>query len=51
MPVLLYSPGIIVHIESKDGIIDLTDDLSSGSMTLRENNTSTFQFTINHPHR
>jgi hypothetical protein len=44
---LLYSPGVTVHIQTAGhGIIDVTDDLESGTLTLAENQPSTFTFTL-----
>jgi cell wall-associated NlpC family hydrolase len=41
VPVLIYSPGVTVIIDSsREGPIDVTDDIAQGSVTLRENAVS-----------
>lgn len=47
MGTLIYTPGIRVHIQtSSDGIVDVSDDLESGSLILREKQPSTFSFSL-----
>lgn len=50
MGTLLYSPGVRVVIETAGhGIIDVSDDLQQGSLTLTENQSSQFSFSlVNH---
>lgn len=48
----LYNPGIKVYIETrKHGIVDVTEDLISGTMVRRSDGVSTFDFEINNPQR
>lgn len=52
MTTLVYSPAIQVHIATAShGIIDVSDDLSSGSLTLAENSLAHFSFTLNNHRR
>lgn len=54
MGTLIYSPGVRVVIEasgSKNGIIDVSEDLTEGSLTIREDAPSTFSFTLINPRR
>lgn len=47
MPVLVYSPGIEVFIDTRrHGTIDVTDDLTSGRMELVENRPHAFSWSI-----
>ena len=49
---LIYAPGISILIESSvDGIIDVSDDVESGSLTLNENRPHSLQFTLANPMR
>jgi hypothetical protein len=52
MPSFVYSPGIKVHVETTNsGTLDLSGDLISGSMSLRENAPHTFQFQLQNAQR
>jgi murein DD-endopeptidase MepM/ murein hydrolase activator NlpD len=47
MPTLIYSPGIRCYIESeKHGVIDVSGDLTGGTMVRRSDGVSTFDFTL-----
>ena len=50
MTTLIYTPGISVIIEShREGIIDVSDDVSAGSLTLRENADHTLSLSLENP--
>jgi cell wall-associated NlpC family hydrolase len=54
MSVLLYQPGIWMHIQSSDGkqtIYDVSDDIVSGTITLTENQSHKMQITLLNPGR
>lgn len=51
MPSFVYAPGIEVHVESRDKIIDISEDLVSWSLTRRENAVSTFSFRLQNAQR
>lgn len=47
MPTLIYAPGVKAAISTREqGILDISDDLVRGSMTLNENAVSTFNFQL-----
>lgn len=47
MPVLVYSPGVEVFIDSRRrGVIDVTEDLANGRMELVENRAHSFSFSV-----
>ena len=49
---LIYAPGISILIESSvDGIIDVSDDVESGSLALNENRPHSLNFTLSNPMR
>jgi hypothetical protein len=50
MPTLLYSPGIRVVIETAgNGIVDVSEDIQNGSLTITENASSSLSLTlVNH---
>jgi cell wall-associated NlpC family hydrolase len=52
MSVLLYSPGIKVYISTQDnGIIDVSDDVTSFQMVRRSDGVSTFSFVLQNARR
>jgi len=52
MPTLVYTPGVKMHIETTtSGIIDVSDDLVSGTIMLRENAPHTVQFELQNAQR
>ncbi len=52
MPQMVYAPGVKVYVStSKHGVIDISDDLVSGTMIRRSDGVSTFQFQIQNPFR
>jgi cell wall-associated NlpC family hydrolase len=52
MSVFLYSPGIKVYISTQDnGIIDLSEDLVSGTLVRRSSGVSTFSFMLQNVRR
>lgn len=51
MATLIYSPGIRVHIETINGILDVTDDIAQWQLDLRENAIHTFGFTLQNAQR
>lgn len=49
---LIYTPGVQILIESSQhGIIDVSEDIESGSLTLNENNLHRLSFTLANPRR
>jgi hypothetical protein len=47
MSTLLYNPGIRIALDTRShGIIDVTEDIESGSLTLNENTFHTLNFTL-----
>lgn len=49
---LIYSPGVEILIDSAlAGPIDVSEDASSGNLTLRENGSHSIQFTLENPNR
>lgn len=47
MGTMIYTPGIRVHIQTAGhGIVDVSDDLESGSLTLAEKQPSQFSFSL-----
>lgn len=46
MATLIYSPAIKVHVNTASGILDLSDDITSWQLDLRENAVHTFAFTL-----
>lgn len=52
MAVFMYSPGVKVYISTqKNGIIDVSDDLTNGTMVRRSDGISSFSFTLQNPFR
>ena len=52
MAVFLYSPGIAVYISTqKNGIIDVSGDLTGGTVVRRSDGVSTFSFGLQNPFR
>ena len=50
----LYNPGVRVYIDTgsdRHGLVDVTEDLQSGTMVRRSDGVSTFDFQINNPQR
>ena len=47
MPTLLYSPGIRIVIDTRsNNVIDVSDDIESGTLTLRENSFHSLSFRL-----
>ena len=52
MAVFMYSPGIKVYISTENnGILDVSDDLTDGTMVRRSDGISSFNFTLQNPRR
>lgn len=52
IPTFIYSPGVKVFIQTeKSGLVDVSDDLVSGSMQRRSDGISTFNFSLSNPQR
>lgn len=52
MATMLYQPGIKVYIQTASyGVVDVSDDLTSGNLVRRSDGVSTFDFTIVNPRR
>lgn len=49
---LIYSPAVSIVIESaRGGIIDVSDDIAQGTVTLRQSGSHTLNVTLNNPYR
>jgi hypothetical protein len=52
MAVFVYAPGIKVYISTQNnGIVDVSNDLTQGTMVRRSDGVSTFSFTLQNPFR
>lgn len=52
MAVFMYSPGIKVYIDTQNnGIIDVSDDVTGGTMVRRSDGVSSFSFNLMNPRR
>ena len=52
MSVFMYSPGVKIYISTQsNGIIDVSDDVTGGTMVRRSDGVSTFSFTLQNPRR
>ena len=56
MPTFVYSPTITVHVASRDrqgnrAILDISQDLTAGELTLRENGVHVFEFGLQNTQR
>jgi cell wall-associated NlpC family hydrolase len=52
MAVFMYSPGIAIYISTAaNGVIDVSNDVTSGTMVRRSDGVSTFQFNLQNPFR
>jgi hypothetical protein len=52
MAVFVYAPGIKVYISTQNnGIIDVSDDLTQGTMVRRSDGVSSFSFSLQNPFR
>lgn len=52
MPTFIYAPGVKVYIQTaKHGLVDVSNDLSEGTMVRRSDGVSTFNWTMNNPRR
>ena len=52
MTTLVYSPAVTIVIDTiNDGLIDISEDIVSGSVTLRENASHTFDVSFNNTYR
>jgi intein/homing endonuclease len=52
MAVFLYAPGIKAYVSTQNnGIIDISDDLTQGTMVRRSDGVSTFSFSLQNPFR
>jgi cell wall-associated NlpC family hydrolase len=52
MAVFLYAPGIKAYVSTQNnGIIDISDDLTQGTMVRRSDGISTFSFSLQNPFR
>ena len=50
MTTLIYTPGAAVVIEShRDGLIDISEDISAGSINLKENANHELSLTVENP--
>lgn len=47
----VYSPDVEAYIQTSKGILDVSDDIINGSMTLMLNGASNFTLTLQNPHR
>ena len=52
MPTFVYAPGVKVYIDTqKHGVVDVSDDLTQGSMVRRSDGVSTFEFGLQNRQR
>lgn len=52
MSVFMYSPGVKIYVSTQDnGILDLSDDVTQGSMVRRSDGVSSFNFMLQNPRR
>jgi len=52
MTTLIYSPGVSIVIETAAlGMVNVTDDVTEGSLSLRENGSHTANFSLSNPFR
>lgn len=52
MPTFVYAPGVKVYIDTdRNGIIDVSDDVTEGTMVRRSDGVSTFNFTLQNNRR
>jgi hypothetical protein len=52
MAVFMYSPAIKIYISTQlNGIIDISDDVTGGTMVRRSDGVSSFNFTLQNPRR
>jgi hypothetical protein len=52
MGVFMYSPAVKVYISTeKNGILDVSEDLTDGTMVRRSDGVSSFNFTLQNPRR
>lgn len=52
MSVFMYSPGLKIYISTQNnGIVDISDDVTQGSLVRRSDGVSTFSFTLQNPFR
>jgi cell wall-associated NlpC family hydrolase len=52
MSVFMYSPGIKIYISTQNnGIIDVSDDATQGTLVRRSDGVSSFSFTLQNPFR
>lgn len=47
----VYAPDVEAYVQTKQGILDLSNDIIDGSITLRLNGVSSFSLTVQNPHR
>ena len=47
----VYAPDVEAYIQTNKGVLDVSDDIINGSMTLRLNAVSSFSLTLQNPHR
>lgn len=51
MPTLIYSPAIKVHVATSKGILDLSEDITTWKLDLRENGVHVFSFQLQNARR
>src|SRR5690348_16917620 len=52
MAVFMYSPGVKIYISTEhNGILDVSEDVTDGSMVRRSDGISSFNFTLQNPRR
>src|SRR5690349_8453451 len=47
----VYAPDVEAYIQTSKGILDVSDDIINGSITLKLNGVSNFTLTLQNPHR
>ena len=52
MTTLVYTPGITAVVQTlHDGLVDISDDITDGSLSLVENGSHSLRLTLNNPYR
>lgn len=47
----VYAPDVEAYVQTNKGVLDLSEDIITGSVTLRINGSSEFSITLQNPHR
>src|SRR6476469_2093486 len=47
----VYAPDVEAYVQTNKGVLDLSEDIINGSVSLRLNGSSEFSLTLQNPHR